>query len=1191
MKKITLLWAALLCVSLAFAQTSYVVQFQDEIIDIQENIDTFEWEDMPQQTRMNGGNLGWIQFYETPTQDIQDTFKVNGLQLIDYIPHRTYLFYFPTQPSRTFLKNNGVRAIIPVEGRFKLGQNLKNGTVGDWAIQGDNLLVTLQFHDQLVDINYVLQDLATHQIALKQQYAGANLVDLIIPNNCLENLSNLPYVKWVEQISAPPVKDDVRGRSLSRASGLETQTSTGRNYTGAGIGVMVRDDGAVGPHIDYEGRITNLIGNGGGTHGDGVGGIMAGAGNVNPEYRGTATGTDVYVVGYVPNHLDTNTVTLINNGDVQITNSSYSDGCNAGYTTTTRTVDTQIQNIPSLLHVYSGGNSNNNNCGYGAGSQWGNITGGHKQGKNVIATANVFYNGVLVNSSSRGPGHDGRIKPDITANGQGQISTAPNHGYLSFGGTSGAAPNIAGVAAQLYEMYQDIHGELPSSALIKAAMLNTANDYGNVGPDFRFGWGVVNALRAGMTLEDGRWLTDQATQGNSNTHTIDIPAGTAQVRFMLYWPDVPASPGANPALVNDLDLVVTDPSNNDLLPWILDHTPDPAALAAPATNGEDHLNNMEQVLINNPEAGSYELEVSGFNIPTGPQEYFIVYEVIEQELTLTYPNAEEHLAPGQSQTIHWDDVNTTENYDIEYSTDNGATWSPIVTNLSNAARNHDWTVPNEVTGQALVRITSGAFSDQSDKPFSIAPRASNLQLSQVCNTTATFTWNPVTDAESYDFYVLGEKYMEVVGTTTTNSITIEIDDPADEIWYSVAPKNSTAGWEGLRTNAERHTGGLSNCSNTDDLAMVSINNDPADFSSACTGTNATVSISIENNGSSSQSNFPVSYQLSGGSVVQETFTGTIGAGQRVDFDFSTAADLTSGNGEYTLTTNVGLSGDENNNNDQQDIVFYAQVTASAVPVEETFENEAVPTNGWSIVNPDDATTWAHSSNIVGADGNITNAAFMNNYSYDASGQEDWLVTEVVDLSTGSAFLGFDLAKAQTDGTRSDELRVEISTDCGGSWTSIFDKSGAALSTVADQATNWVPSEAADWRLEQVDLSSYLGGNVIFRFVNVNGFGNATFIDNVRVTTTLGQPDITATEIALFPNPANDQVMIQMAAPTAFPMDIVISNSLGQTVESFNEEIFNGTAQAQLNVSSLRSGLYFVSIRLGENTITKKLLIR
>jgi subtilisin family serine protease len=192
--------------------------------------------------------------------------------------------------------------------------------------------------------------------------------------------------------------------------------------------------------------------------------------------RGMAAESNLYVVNYQANFLDSATQTYINDGSVQVTNSSYSNGCNDGYTTITQTVDTQANDIPTLLHVFSAGNSNNNDCGYGAGNQWGNITGGHKQGKNVIATANVFFDGSLVGSSSRGPAHDGRIKPDIAANGQNQNSTDENNTYQSFGGTSGAAPGIAGISAQLYEAYGDLNGgNLPPSALIKASLLNTAS--------------------------------------------------------------------------------------------------------------------------------------------------------------------------------------------------------------------------------------------------------------------------------------------------------------------------------------------------------------------------------------------------------------------------------------------------------------------------------------------------------------------------------------------------------------------------------------------------------------------------------------------------------------------------------------------------------------------------------------------
>ncbi|RDK88558.1 S8 family serine peptidase [Marinirhabdus gelatinilytica] len=790
---------------------NYTITFQDESIEMPENINTFQWTDMPESAELANGYVGWVQFYETPTQNVQDLFEANRLELIDYIPHHTYLFHFPATTSIDLLRNNGVRSIVPVEGRFKLSQNLKNGNIGAWAVDGNNILVTLQHHDN-VSTDFVVAQLAEEQIGVVQRYDGYNNIDLTIPNNCLEDLSNLSYVKWVELIVAPSVPDDQRGRALHRASGLDTQTTAGRNYDGTGVGVLCRDDGAVGRHIDFQGRIFGLVGNNGNnnTHGDGVSGIMAGAGNKDPRYRGMAAGSDLHVVNYNPSFLDNATNDLIDDGSVQITNSSYSNGCNAGYTTITVTVDEQSIDTPELLHVFSAGNSNNLDCGYGAGNQWGNITGGHKQGKNVIATANTFYDGSLVNSSSRGPAHDGRIKPDIAANGQNQISTGPNNAYFPFGGTSGAAPGIAGVSAQLYQAYMETNGgTMPNSGLIKAILMNTANDAGNVGPDFKFGWGIVNGLRAGILIEDGRHLSDNVSQGNTNTHTINVPAGTTQLKVMVYWNDPAAAPGASPALVNDLDMEVVDPSSTTFQPWVLDSTPNPTALDTPATNGIDRLNNVEQVLINNPDAGDYDVEITGFNVPQGPQEYFVVYEIIENNLTVTFPNGGEKLRDNLETTIHWDAVNTTADFVVEFSTDNGTSWTTIDT-VDSDTDYLDWAPPaNLYTGEALIRVTSGAFSDVSDANFTVADHPVTTNLERVCDGEATISWPAVAEAESYDVYLLGEKYMEIVANVTTTEAIVAVEEDGNgdyDFWYSVAARNDTDGWVSQRRIATQYEG-------------------------------------------------------------------------------------------------------------------------------------------------------------------------------------------------------------------------------------------------------------------------------------------------------------------------------------------------------------------------------------------------
>ena len=802
--------ALMLVFSTAFAQNQSTINFQGETYQMPENIATFQWSQMPESSHLNGGYVGWVQFYETPNQQVQDLFKQNNLQLLEYIPYKTYLFYFPENTSISLLKNNGVRTIVPVEGRAKLSQSLKSGDYEYWAREGDNILVTLQYHKNVTD-TYAIEELGRQQIIVKENYKEQHILDLSIPNNCLETLSNLSFVKWVDLVVAPSVPDDTHGRSLHRSSNLDTQSGTGRNYRGEGIGVMVRDDGRVGPHIDFEGRLTNLTAVGNQSHGDGVAGIIGGAGNILPINRGMAAGADIFVVNYQPTFLDTPTLNLINDGSVQITNSSYSNGCNDGYTAITQTVDQQTLDHPSLLHVFSAGNSNGSNCGYGAGNQWGNITGGHKQGKNVMTTANVLFNGVLATSSSRGPAHDGRIKPDIAAYGNFQISTNENNTYQQFSGTSAAAPGIAGVSAQLYQAYGELHsGDFPPSALIKATLMNTANEAGNIGPDYKFGWGIVNALQAVKLIEDGRYLSDEVSQGISNTHTINVPTGTTQVRFMVYWSDVAATPGANPALVNDLDLVVSDPSNNTYEPWILDPTPDPVTLDNPATNGPDHLNNFEQVLINDPQAGNYDLDITGFDVPMGPQEYYIVYELISEHVAVTYPNGGEHFQPNLAETIHWDEVNTTADFVVEYSNDNGSSWINIAT-VPNNAHLYTWTVPDDVGGNTLIRVTSGAFQDVSDGAFNIARSPININIVQVCDDSATFEWAAIDGADSYDLYLLGEKYMEVAGTTNTNSITIPITDPNTPMWFAVSAKNDAEGWESERNRAKFYAGGLLDC--------------------------------------------------------------------------------------------------------------------------------------------------------------------------------------------------------------------------------------------------------------------------------------------------------------------------------------------------------------------------------------------
>ncbi len=506
-----------------------------------------------------------------------------------------------------------------------------DGEYPEWSLRdNEEIALIVSYYDNIniAEAHNSIAPLISSTIQT-DEFAKSQILQVKISE--IEQIINQPFVSFVEPLYPDPQPENYTGKTLHHSNVLDSDYAAGRHYDGTGVKVMLQDDGVIGPHIDYEGRIgEQFLNNNYGDHGDHCAGTIFGAGNLDPTTTGMAPGAELYTYGAAPLYPGFESIpSHYTSPGIRISSTSYSNGCNAGYTTLARTMDLHIRNYESLMHVFSAGNSGSENCGYGAGSGWGNVTGGHKIGKNVIATANLDYKDALSNSSSRGPAHDGRIKPDISAKGSTVYSTVDPNSYANKSGTSMACPGIAGSLAQLYHAYNELNnGQDPKGGLMKALILNTAEDLGNPGPDFKFGWGRINNLRAVKTLEENNYLIDEISEGETNTHTIDIPGGVRQVRVMVYWTDKESSVGTSKALVNDLDIVLTDPSNNDHLPWLLSHYPHPDSLNKPAGKGIDRRNNVEQVEINDPQSGNYQLTIDGYEIPYGPQEYYVLYDFV-----------------------------------------------------------------------------------------------------------------------------------------------------------------------------------------------------------------------------------------------------------------------------------------------------------------------------------------------------------------------------------------------------------------------------------------------------------------------------------------------------------------------------------------------------------------------------------
>lgn len=1109
--KLVLITILTFITSFAFAQEKYTLILNTGKHIPAENLEDFMREPGIQNGEIiNGKYYRMVQFFEIPTEEDHQRIADLGIELLEYYPRLTYLTAIPANLATSQLQDLNIRAVFPLDKTLKMEAKLLTQDLPEWAVLRGEVKVLLKYHKNIAPAKAV-KEMQNARLQIIKSNGINNFFETRVQPEDLERVANLPFVAHLGLAPAPDVKDDIEGRSLHRSNVLDSGLPMGRNYDGTGVNVLVRDDGQIGPHIDFQGRLTQDLAEPRtdfDTHGDNVAGIMSGSGNFDPTKRGMAAGTGVFVLDYDPSFLDS-TMFYFFTQDVIVTNSSYSNGCNGGYTEITATVDQQVYDNPTLMHVFSAGNSNNNDCGYGAGDQWGNITGGHKQGKNVTTVANLEDNASLVNSSSRGPAHDGRIKPDIASNGADQFGTEPFNTYDEFGGTSGAAPGVAGIFAQLQHAHKTMNGgEVAPSALLKAILLNTANDLGNEGPDFRYGWGHINAFRAVKVLEENRYQQLDVAQGTATEFTLNIPEGVSKAKVMLYWDDPEASIGTGFALLNDLDLKLQK-DGVDYLPWILNASPNPATLNEPATRGEDHLNNMEQVEIDNPTPGDYTVSVNGTILPFGIKNFYMVYEYQTAEVDITYPIGGETMVPGEPQNIHWDAVGQLEDYQLSYSIDGGTTWVDIASVAGTERLYTNWTVPNVNTANGKIRVTSSnGMTTMNEIDFNIAPMPQNFAVETACPEGITLTWDAMTDATSYDIYVLGEKYMDLIGNATENTFLFVTNNLEAEQYFSVHA-NFTNGATSRRVNAIYFAGGLEECPQPNDLSSISTSIEAGDVFLSCDGINDEVfTLEVSNTGLMPQSNFSVSYQIDNQPVVTDLVTTEIPSGETYLHNFSQTINLTD-EGVYDLKSWITLSNTNYTVDDTITQVINLSIYEGAgvtLDYQETFEGMVFPPVDYLIINPDNLSTW-ESGVVTQRDGTEGQVAWFNNFDYAAAGPEiieDGLLTTLIDLSDATdEVLTFDLAyrEYQPGGFNGnpDGFRVAVSTDCGNTYDEVlYEAFGEDLATTGASTTRFFPSDPTVWERKVLDISAYYGQSVIFKFENLSRYGNNLFLDNINV---------------------------------------------------------------------------------------------
>lgn len=1130
---------------------------------------------IPDQEVADGYYFRLVRFEKNLTTADWEKLHLFGINNEAYIPYHSWILAIPANFDRRNLSQFHPLSIVKIGEKNKI-----NRDVAIRLLDGNpEAMLEIQLQTYVSPGKNFMEEELKKWSEISFHGTHKSTYDLTIKAGLINKLAGLPFVKFIELSPGVPVPDDTRGRSLHRSNSINSDHYSGLKYNGSGVSISLADDGRIGPHIDFKGRIRDFNTTNTGTHGDMTTGIAAGAANLDPRYRGMADGAfmNVYSINGYPQI--NGAVANFNNLGSVITSTSYSQGCNS-YTTDSQDGDNKLFTNSMFNFVFSAGNNGTGNCNYGAGAGWGNITGGYKNGKNVIAAGNVNQFGIIDPTSSRGPAPDGRIKPDICANGTGQFSTDQNYTYSEGGGTSAACPGIAGIMAQMYQVWKEQRQvSNPDGGLMKAILLNSADDQGKTGPDFIYGWGNVNVRRAYQTVVNDRIVNGTIGDGDSVLIPISIPSGLLQAKIMLYWTDPAGEPNATVTLVNNLDLKVKSESGTQFLPWILDPTPSATALNTAATRGVDDLNNAEQVAIDDPVAGNYSIVVRGKDIPQGPQKFFVVYDFIGSEITLTYPNGGEGFVPGESESIRWDAHGTTTAFTLTYSIDSGNTWQSLGT-ASAAMRFLNWTVPNVVASKVLVSIARGNEADVADAPFSIVRIPTALKVLKACEDSLTFEWSPVTGATLYEVSRLGEKYMDSVATTNNTSIKIK-NLVADTMWISVRAVFPN-GQKGRRAPAIRKNPGLLNCQASLDIAINRILSPFPGSGYPCGPlTSYPVSVLVKNTGLNPVSNFPVRFKIGNNPVVTETYSGEISPGDSAVYTFTGTISLVA-NIVYNMYVVARPQADLVSSNDSVYFSFRAPANP-AVSINQSFQVSGFPPTGWNTLNPDKARTWTRSLNITGPQGILTYAALLDNYGYSSLNQFDALLSPMIDFSAANnPGLIFDVAYAPHS-SRRDTLSIFYSIDCGATFIpTLYKRGGTQLATVGARTTRFTPTNSNQWRSDTVSFPEATGEKVIIMLQNKTGNGNSLYLDNIRTATGIVsnlESIRNVGSLKIYPNPVQKTLFISMISldPNSLKSIRVISLD-GRELKNVDIP-FGNENEIELDVQTLSAGMYLL---LGED---------
>lgn len=440
---------------------------------------------------------------------------------------------------------------------------------------------------------------------------------------------------------------------------------------------------------------------------------------------------------------------------VNVQNHSYGTDLDNIYGIEAAAYDKQIFEADTLIHVFSAGNKGTatpQSGIYTHVTNTANLTGNFKQAKNVIIVGGINRENIAESLSSRGPGYDGRVKPEVVALGED--------------GTSGAAALTTGVVALMQQEYKVLYGKQPAAALVKSILVNSADDLGTPQVDFVTGFGKVNALEGIQTIIENRFKTASIGQQEEYKFQLQVPAGQKKIKVTLAWTDPPAAINSVISIVNHLDLSLETPTGQIILPWVLSSYPNADSLALPATRKIDAINTVQQLSLENITAGNYIIHVKGRKVQQQKQEFAIAYQLTAaNQFYWTFPENNDAVFAGKENYLRWSNSYSAQHGKLSISYDNGINWLVLSNDINLDASFYKWNTPALFNPAILKMEISG--KEYLSKSFTISSPPF-LNVGYNCENKLLLHWKPQQAATGYTLFNLKDNALtKIIAVTDT----------------------------------------------------------------------------------------------------------------------------------------------------------------------------------------------------------------------------------------------------------------------------------------------------------------------------------------------------------------------------------------------------------------------------------------